>query len=271
MKKLLILLIMILNPQKIFAVQEDGFFWRPENAILIVLDISFSMEGEMLNSVRGEMDYALSPRVFPADGIAGLISFSGCSPSDVRLEVPLAKGAALQVLTRAHALKATGATDIFGALTLAKNEALRLGSDKCTKVMILTDGMDSCSMGDVVAISADIAKMSNCNQVSTVAIGTNVSFEQTLKDISKAGRGKHLSVVDLFDLEKIFRQTLENFNTTSKVITGMRGWQGEDTGQNKKKNKSGYDGQDKKDEDNSNDEPHTPNSNANEQRKTRNN
>lgn len=262
---------MTLGPQNVFAVQKDGFFWQKENAILVVLDISSSMSGEMLDSVRREMDHALSPRTFPSDGMAGLISFSGCEPADVRVEVPLTKGAAPQVLSRAHALEARDLTDIFNALVVAKKEALRVGSTSCTKVMILTDGMDSCSFGDVVAISADIAKISNCNQVSTISLGAAVKYEQTLKDISKAGRGEHHSVTDLFDLEETFKKTLENFNTTSQLIMGMRDWHGEDQVSDKKKNKHGYDGADKKGEDNEGDELHEPNSNASQQNKTRNN
>ncbi|OQW50607.1 MAG: hypothetical protein A4S09_02095 [Proteobacteria bacterium SG_bin7] len=271
MKKLLISGIVALSTQNSFAVQEDGMLWKPENAILVVLDVSGSMAGAMLDSVRGEMDRAFSPQAFPANGMAGLISFSGCSPSDVRLEVPLAKGAGPQVLARAHALQATGSTDIYSALVLAKNEALKLGKNKCTKVMILTDGADTCSIGDVVGISADIAKINECNQVNTVALGTGVNIEQTLKDISKAGQGEHRTVSDLFDLEENFNQTLENLNSRSQVVTGMRDWQGEDKGPNKKKNKKGHDDPDKTEGDNGSDGPHDPNTNANQQSKTRKN
>ncbi len=271
MKKL-ILSTLILGSLNSLAVQEDGMMWKPENAILVVLDISGSMAGSTLDSVRGEMDRAFNPQAFPANGAAGLISFSGCSSSDVRLEVPLAKGAAQQVLSRAHSLQANGSTDIYSALVLAKNEALKMGKNMCTKVMILTDGADTCSLGDLVAISADIAKINECNQVNTVALGTGINIEQQLKEVAKAGQGEHRTVEDLFDLGENINQTLENLNTRQQVVTGPRDWQGEDKGPGKKKNKKGGDyDPDKKEDDNGSNGPHDPNSNASEQTKTRNN
>lgn len=266
----LLTLINLFSPPAL-AFDEQGGIWKQQNAILVVLDISGSMSGSPLNGVKRELQGALSPSTFPQDGAAGLISFSGCDANDVRLDVPLRAGAAPDVIQRAMSLSAHGGTDLYNALLMAKAQASNLGGAYCTKVLVLTDGDDTCGRGNVKQIAADIAGMNECNQVNAVAIG-QVNIEQELQKMVTAGRGTVSHAEDSFDIAAAIQEAVSNMNSQVQFHGGLPGF---GMGDPLKPKKPGADSGKKNsgpgdDDDNRSPTGPQPNTNANVKQKSKN-
>jgi len=175
-------LFLVLSLSTSFA-QEQGY------SVLFVIDISGSMMGAPLRNVKNVINKSVGK--MPVGSYGGLISFEGCGDSKVTVEVPISLNPHESIKAKANALTAKGSTDLVRALKKAAGEAKRLPT-VCTNVIVLTDGMDTCSSESASSIAKKIANVNTCNEVNVVSIGLVEDWEKgVMDDISKMGKGKH--------------------------------------------------------------------------------
>ncbi|MBC8077192.1 MAG: VWA domain-containing protein [Chloroflexales bacterium] len=117
---------------------------RKRADIMLVVDVSGSMEGDKLELVKAGLDSFLQ-RILPEDRV-GLITFSS-GATEVVKAAPLSENrAALQ--TAIQDMRATGKTAIFDALAAARQSLDALpdaGANRIRGIVLLSDGADNAS------------------------------------------------------------------------------------------------------------------------------
>ena len=215
---------------------KDDIIAKPKPAVLFVLDLSSSMAGANIQRVRETLDRTV--QIMPPGAGAGLVTFSGCSLSDISLAVPLAADNASRVAAIAHASNPnpTGSTDIYRALERAESHIKSLKKKKwCVKVILLTDGLDTCHQGDPAKKAQKIANMDGqCNTVDSISIGIPQWDIEVLDRIAEMGRGKHKAAEDVGDVEGILEEELKEY-LESERAKGSIDWEGDFSKDKKKK------------------------------------
>ena len=164
--------------------ESEGYY-----SVLFVVDVSGSMMGAPLRNVKNVLNTSVNK--MPQGSYGGLISFEGCGADKVKVEVPVSLNPHNKLRAKANGLRAAGGTDLVRALKLAEGEAKRLPGI-CTNVIVLTDGMDTCSSESAEKIAAKIANVNTCNEVNVISIGLVEDWEKGVMDnISEMGKGKH--------------------------------------------------------------------------------
>lgn len=196
-----------------------------KHGVLVVIDVSGSMAGQPIAAVRDILAKTMTK--MGKNTAAGLISFSGCNPHDIVLEVPFDDNNGEKVVARANALQIKSSTDIYGALVMAEQEVAKIGARYCSTVLLLSDGEDTCRRGPVKEIVQKMVDMNDkCNKVSTITIGVPQWEGQLFDEIAEIGKGNHTSVDTPEQLNKAVENELENHLEDTKVD----GWQGGDNG-----------------------------------------
>lgn len=206
--------------------QDSGFVQRKSKGVIVVLDLSGSMSGSPLQQVKNTLNRAMSE--LPKSAAAGLVTFPDCGAS--RVNVPLARGSAQQVISAAAGLEAHGGTDITGGLLLAEQEIKRFEKGKaCIQVLLLTDGDHNCYGEDPAAIAGRIAESGQkCSQVDAISIGMPAWEAETYDRIVEAGKGSHQTVYDESEMDKAVREALDQFQ--SEENSRNSGWEGDYSG-----------------------------------------
>ncbi len=192
-----------------------------KHGVLVLIDVSGSMAGGPIQSVREILAKTMSK--MPKDTAAGLVSFAGCNPDDIILEVPFADNNADRVVERANALQIRNSTDIYGALVMASKEVQKIGSRYCSTILLLSDGEDTCRLGPVKEVVEKMVKENEkCNRVSTITIGVPQWEGQLFDEIAEVGKGSHTSVDTPEQLNQAVQDELQNHLEDTKVD----GWNG---------------------------------------------
>lgn len=216
MKKIHYLVItLVLSPMLLLSLNLTGE--EPDKvsfnkALMIALDISGSMAGEPLRKVKDVIVSSVGR--MSSQAVIGLITYSGCGSRSVRVRVPLARkglpnfGSKEDVIKYTERAYARNGTDIYTALKKAEKEINKLPPGWCTKVLLLSDGADSCALGDYKKVIKRITRDNGgCNNTIDV-ISLNVPFwdRDLLDGIGEEGGGTHIAV----DTEDDLRNAIED-------------------------------------------------------------
>jgi uncharacterized protein YegL len=203
-KRIHILLILILTSPLFLLNDYSGGEVKADNignnkAIIIALDVSSSMEGEPLRKVRDVLGKSVAR--LPDAAVVGLVTYSGCGRRHVRVRVPLTVkgqpnyGSKEAVARSADRAYARGFTDIYTALRKVETEIKRLPPGWCTKVILLSDGADSCGVGDYRRVAKRISTdYGNCNNIDIISIGVPFWDRDVFDNIADDARGTHRSI-----------------------------------------------------------------------------
>ncbi len=217
-------LTMILFASKLYAYKPTFKYSDVQkHGVLVVIDVSGSMSGGPIDAVRNILAQTMTK--MPKNSAAGLISFAGCSASDIILEVPFGDNKQQEVISRANQLAIRGSTDIFGALQMAQKEVEKIGPRYCSTVLLLSDGDDTCARGPVQDVVRKMVEANEkCNRVSTITIGVPAWEGQLFDEIAEVGKGKHTSVDTPEELNKAVNEELQ---VHIEEMHEVGGWSGD--------------------------------------------
>ncbi len=208
---------LVLVTSLLFLISSMGFAWEDrvrsrtktldrrqhDTHLLVVLDTSGSML-PLLPGIKAMLGAEL-PRL-GANHSVGFMHFSGCGPSTIHFPVPIAKGTVPRILSILGGLYADGATDLAGALALARQVIEEDGV--CPKLVLLTDHVDSCG-GNPSAVLAGIDQY--CLQISIVSSKSEEELVE-LKKLAEATGGQFHTAKTMEQRRAAFRKILESKN-----------------------------------------------------------
>ncbi|OQW53757.1 MAG: hypothetical protein A4S09_06840 [Proteobacteria bacterium SG_bin7] len=220
-------LTMVLFASRLYAYKPTFKYAANEkHGVLVVIDVSSSMAGGPIEAVRNILAQTMSK--FSKNTAAGLISFSGCTAKDIVLEVPFADNNAQAVISKANSLSIRRGTDVYGALVMAQQEVQKIGSQYCSTVLLLSDGVDTCRTGPVQEVVKKMVEQnSKCNKVSAISIGVPAWESQVFDEIAEVGKGKHTSVDTPDQLDKAVEDELSQH---TEEVQSVGGWEGDHGG-----------------------------------------
>ncbi|MFN2452334.1 MAG: substrate-binding domain-containing protein [Candidatus Dormibacteria bacterium] len=183
---------------------------RKRARILVVLDVSGSMQGDKIDNVRRAA--ATAVKAFAPDDEVGLWSFS----SDVNhldgIAPVASNGTALT--TDIGTLQADGATALYRVTKEAVAE-VRKGWDaeRINAVMLMTDGQNEDSNNNDLGALLDALRRQPVERpvpVFTIGYGTDADLD-TLRRISEATHGRSYNAPDPSRVEAVFADVVSNF------------------------------------------------------------
>ncbi len=190
----------------IVAVKNSWAVNRKRADIMLVVDVSGSMEGDKLESTKAGMESFLL-RILPDDRV-GLITFSN-SPTQVVPPASL-KDNRIALQTAIGQMRANGKTAVFDAVDLARQSLVGLpqtGEERIQAIVLLSDGADNSSSLNIDAIkgSFDETGMS----IFPVAYGTDA--DRSILDAIAEFSRTIVVVGDTGDIAQIFENLSRYF------------------------------------------------------------
>jgi Ca-activated chloride channel homolog len=155
---------------------------RPANIVLVV-DVSGSMEGEKLSGAKGALFSFIEQIESDRDHVA-LIAFS----SDSRLVQPLEPLNADNMADQIRQLNAGGGTQLYDAIVFALDHLAQQpgGQDRAQVVVAMTDGQ---SDGSLSTVEQALAAMESTTIIYTVGYGDDADLD-VLQRIAQLGEGQ---------------------------------------------------------------------------------
>jgi uncharacterized protein YegL len=164
-------------------------------AVLLLLDISGSMEGEPLEQAKGAAA-SFVEQLLPPD-VAAVATFAGTPPSEA-----VFAGGRDALLDQIAALEAEGQTVLYDAvvngLTIASNAPTARRA-----VVLLTDGQDSGAVGSQTSESALQAAATSSLPVYAIGLGTDAD-EEFLRSLAESSGGAFYAAPGADDVPAIF-------------------------------------------------------------------
>ena len=182
------------DPEVIAAVQSSWQFVKKQADVLLVFDVSGSMDGEKIEQARQAANAFLDN--MPAQNQVGLMIFN----HDVFEAVPLNtfEGSGGQIRSVVNGLQAQGDTALYTAIIEAINTVRPVegdNDDRIKAIVVLSDGEDTASdqhgdvLNDVVATIKDARSDRNPVLVIPVAYGADADIN-SLNAIARASATK---------------------------------------------------------------------------------
>lgn len=184
---------------------------RPPLNLAVLLDCSTSMHGNPIEQVRQATRHMVS-RLRP-DDVYSLIAFEA-SAKVIRSSRP--RGDGLEVESLLKDLKASGATNIYDAISSGLEELDRHGGgSRYSRMLLLSDGEATAGITDDEKILALVEKAveERALAVSTLGIGEDYD-EWLLSEISRKTGGNHYFIEQSGQLPKVFAGELEQIERT---------------------------------------------------------
>jgi len=182
---------------------------RKRVRVLLVLDISGSMDGEKLTQVKAAGAAVL--KVFSPNDEVGLWAFSD---RIYRLEPVELVGAHRADITRhIEALVASGGTALYRVTKDAVGEVQASWDPmRINAVVLLTDGQNSDGNNDLDGLLRSLANQPPATTVPVFTIGYGQGADLgTLKRISQASTGRSYNAPDPAHIGSVFADVISNF------------------------------------------------------------
>jgi Ca-activated chloride channel family protein len=183
---------------------------RKRSRLLLVLDISGSMDGDKLNQVKAAGAAAL--QVFSPDDEVGLWAFS----DQIRQLIPIGPVGPneAELARQISALQAGGGTALYRATSDAVS-AVQSSWDltRINAVVLLTDGQNSDpNDSDLDALLRSLESQPAASTVPVFTIGYGQDADlSTLKRISQASNGRSYNAPDPAHIGTVFADVISNF------------------------------------------------------------
>jgi len=183
---------------------------RKRARVLLVLDVSGSMEGDKLREVKAAAIAVLD--VFAPDDEIGLWSFA----SDIHRLNPmnLVGPQRAQLARSINALEAAGGTALYRATNDAVREVQGTWDPaRINAVVLLTDGQNSDQANwDLIALLQSLSSQPASTTVPVFTIGYGQDADlNTLKRISQASSGRSYDAPDPAHVGSVFADVVSNF------------------------------------------------------------
>ena len=195
-------------PAVVAMVRKSWDLVRKHARILIVIDVSGSMEGAKLDQVKAAGAAALE--AFSPQDEVGLWSFStGVNKLEPIAPIALIHGA---LATDIKALTANGGTALYRATTAAVAEVQSSWDpSRINAVLVLSDGQDSNGGSDSGLVQSLASQpVDKSVPVFTIAYGTDADLAG-LKRISAASHGLFYNAPDPSQIGAVFADVISNF------------------------------------------------------------
>ena len=191
------------DPEVIAAVQSSWQFVKKQADVLLVFDISGSMDGDKIEQARTAANIFLDN--MPTQNQVGLVTFNHLP----NYQVPLAsfEGAGTNIRSEINALYADGDTALFDAIIKAieiARPADGADNDRIKAIVVLSDGEDTASvnsLNDAIAAIKAVRSDRNPVLVIPVAYGSDADIN-ALNGIARASATKVQSG-DPEDIERV--------------------------------------------------------------------
>jgi len=179
------------DPEVIAAVQSSWQLVKKQADVLLVIDVSGSMDGDKINQARQAAHIFLDN--MPTQNRVGLVAFN----DTIQPRVPLAsfEGAGANIQQEIDRLEANGDTALFeaiiGAIEMVRKERVEQ-DDRIQAIVVLSDGEDTASqstLNDAVAVIRAAQSDRNPVLVIPVAYGADADIN-ALNGIARASSTK---------------------------------------------------------------------------------
>ncbi|EFO79850.1 von Willebrand factor type A [Oscillochloris trichoides DG-6] len=190
----------------IVAVKNSWAINRKRADIILVVDISGSMEGDKLEMTRAGLESFLM-RILPDDRV-GMITFSS-SATEVVAPAALSENR-MQLQMAISEMSATGKTAVFDAVELARQslEALpSTGEDRMKAIVLLSDGADNASRITL----ADLERNFDETGVSIFPVAYGADADRSILDAIAEFSRTIVVVGDTGDIAQIFENLSRYF------------------------------------------------------------
>ena len=201
-----------------------------QRSLVFILDLSGSMGGDPLDEAKAAVAQVLQGA--PASGVQeyALTTFGGCG--GVRVPVPFTSDPQ-GVVDEARASSASGGTPLADALRRAQHLALDESSSEDIRLVLLSDGEESCG-GDPVAVAqaigsgarakavAALATLAKRISVNTIGFGVaqGSNAEQQLQAIATETGGNYFRTDETVDLATVLGRAAEVQPVRLPTLTG---------------------------------------------------
>jgi Ca-activated chloride channel family protein len=197
------------SPEALAAVEASWTDVRKRARVLMVLDVSGSMQGTKIDLMR--RGAASSLELFLDDDEIGLWAFS-----TNRFEVaPMGQvGNRRSILDNAiRQLAANGGTRLYDSTYEAVRElSASVDPRRITAVVVLTDGVNTNGNNDVGGLIRDLRTVTNENHIRVFTIGYGSDADKNvLQQIADATRGASYDASNPESIETVFREVISNF------------------------------------------------------------
>jgi TolB-like protein len=176
--------------------------------LAFVIDRSGSMaSADKLNWVKDAFDIFIN-KVRPEDYVSLIVYNSGAQvifPS-TKMDSEINRAQFRRVV---HSISAAGSTNIRDGLSKGCLEVLKnFNSEYVNRVMLLSDGQDTCgnSHADIIQVAENFC--SNGITISTIGVGTSFDLE-LMVELAKRGEGSSRFISDREEMQKIFGSELD--------------------------------------------------------------
>lgn len=190
----------------IVAVKNSWAINRKRADIILVVDVSGSMEGDKLEMTRAGLESFLM-RILPDDRV-GMITFSS-SATEVVAPAALSENR-IELQRAIGAMNATGKTAVFDAVELARQslEALpSTGEDRMKAIVLLSDGADNASRITL----ADLERNFDETGVSIFPVAYGADADRSILDAIAEFSRTIVVVGDTGDIAQIFENLSRYF------------------------------------------------------------
>lgn len=196
----------------------------PAGRVLVVLDCSGSMSEPFGGTSRMEAAKAalarLLPRLSDAELEIGLMVY-GHKPSkscdDVELLVAPVSRSADAITSAAASLRAQGRTPLAAAIAQG-GRVLLSASDVPLKMIVLTDGLETCG-GNPVAAARALRRSGVDMTIHVVGLAIGAKDRAALSSVATAGGGDYHDATDTTDLEASFKAVEKTIVAAPPAVT----------------------------------------------------
>lgn len=175
-------LLQVPSPGTIEAIREAWLLTKRPANIVLVIDVSGSMEGEKLSGVKGALFSFIDQIEGNRDQVA-LITFS----DSARLVQGLAPMEGSTMSESVRQLQAGGGTQLYDAIAFALNHLSEQPvGDRAQVIVAMTDGQ---SEGDIATVERRLSEMEQSAIIYTVGYGEDADLD-VLQRIAQLGEGQ---------------------------------------------------------------------------------